>query len=330
MTDTHDFPHSNHDDQGDALEHEHELALSADDHFDNPNGDDCPDELHKALDDEGYTPTNPVALAVYSAPMSKAVTAAYPDSIFAKLVEYGLLKKVTDIVLAKVKIPWNLRDDAAQSVHLKWCLIQSKPEFVRNQLAFYAYRSGQHAALALRRELGAVCVLPGALFREGKESVFMETIGAAVNPMDVDEYKDSMELSVEEDDMMRLAKVDETLLCRRLGALNLSPKQMKVARMVLLDKLDASEIAHKLDMREVYVERLIKQVVLKLNNRDAGIVDPEPPKVKKAVVKPAIKKATDKPTEKAKAPLGNTALLRRRPAPRAERTTERPQRVVSA
>lgn len=298
--------------------HARDASLSSDDHLE--DGDDC-HELHDALEGESSPEYTSAADRNYSPAVLKTLSDAYADSIFAKLVEYGWLKKVTDIVLAKVKIPWHLRDDAAQCVHLKWCLSQAKPEFQKNQLAFFAYLAGQHAALALRRELGAVCVLPGALFREGKQSAFMESIGAAVNPIDVDEYKDSMELSIEASDMMHLSKVNENLLTRRLGALSLSQKQMRVARMVLLEGLDASEIAHELDMRVVYVERLIKQVTLKLNNRDEGIVEPEVPKVKKAVTKAAPKKPVveKQVAEKPKTSLGNSTLLRRRPVPRSQR-----------
>lgn len=292
---------------------------------------------HGSVDDENHTElqqdegigedevpvTSSTANAVYSEAAKTMELNAYADSVFAQLVHHGLLKKVTDIVLAEVKIPWNLRDDATQAIHLKWCLSPNKPEFVRNQMAYYAFLSGQHAALALRRELGAVCVLPGALFRKGRESVFMETIGAAVNPMDVDEYRDSAELSVDASDMMHLAKIDETLLARRLGALTLSAKQLKVARLVLLERLDASEIGAKLNMREVYVERLIKQVTQKLNDRDEGIIEVPKPKVEKPPV--AAKKVTEKPvsTLKPKSPLGNSPLLRRRPVSRADREAAR-------
>lgn len=307
------------DTQGNPLELD--LLIQADVPLEDISTQDCP-ELEQVLsspvgDDEDDAPTSPI----YSPAVRKATVEAYPDSIFARLVEYGLLKKVTDIVLAKVKIPWNLRDDAAQAMHLKWCLIQAKAQFQRNQLAFYAFKSGQHAALAERRMLGAVCVLPGALFREGKESAFMETIGAAVNPMDVDEYKDSMELSVEQDDLMRLAVVSEDLMAARLGKLSLSTKQLKVARMVLIDRMDAGEIATILSMREVYVERLIKQVTVKLNDSDAGKNEPEEAPVKKAATK-AVKKIVEKqekPAEKIKSPLGTTTRLRRRTATRAER-----------
>lgn len=309
------------DKQGDPVALD--LLLQSDVPLDDLSGEECA-ELNQALattsgdDEEDAAPS---ANPAFSAAARKATVETYPDSIFARLVEFNLLKKVTDIVLAKVKIPWSLRDDAAQAMHLKWCTIKALPQYQRNQLAFYAFKSGQHAALAERRTLGAVCVLPGALFREGKESAFMETIGAAVNPMDVDEYKDSMELSIEEDDMMRLARVTEGLLDERLGKLALSPKQRKVAYMVLIERKDASEIAAELTMREVYVERLIKQVTLKLNNSDAGIEEPEEPRVKKAVAKPARKVAekAEKPVEKVKAPLGATTRLRRRSVSRQDR-----------
>ncbi len=315
-----DTPFSYTNDHGDPLELD--VLLSADVPLENFAGDDCP-ELAQALTAESSLDEDDLAEESSSVRITVRKTVeAYPDSIFARLVEYGLLKKVSDIVLAKVKIPWNLRDDATQAMHLKWCLIQSKPQFVRNQLAFYAYRSGQHAALALRRELGAVCVLPGTLFRDGKESAFMETIGAAVNPMDVDEYKDSLELAEDPDDMMHLATVSEGLMASRLGKLTLSTKQQQVARMVLVDRLDSREIAQRLGMRDVYVERLIKQVTLKLNNADSGVVEPEraeQPKKAAAAAKKATEKSADKAGDRAKTTITGTKLMRRR-LPRLERT----------
>lgn len=291
--------------------------------------DDCP-ELQAALEapveDDGSDHRDSI---IYAPTACRATASAYQNSIYARLVEFGLLKKVTDIVLAEVKIPWSLRDDAAQAMHLKWCLIQAKDEYQRNQLAFYAFKSGQHAALAERRMLGAVCVLPGAIFREGKGSPFMETIGAAVNPMDVDEYKDSMELSVESPDMMHLAAVSKELMDSRFQGLGLSNKQVKVARMVLVDRLDAAEIAHRLAMRENYVERIIKQVTQKLNDRDAGIVSPKAPRSPTGAMKQAKRpepraEKTGGPAqpcaaEKVKSPPGATPRLRRRVVPRVER-----------
>lgn len=195
-------------------------------------------------------------------------------TIYESLLDYGLLKKVTDIVMAKVAIPWHLRPDATQEVHAAWATLKANPDVARNQLARYAYISGQHAALKLRRTIGAVVTIPGALFRTGRDTVFMANIGAAVNPKDVDDYKDSMELSVEPADLLQISRVSETFFDERIAGLNLSPKQRRVAYKTLVERKCAEEIAKELDMETVYVERLINQVTTKLLNRDADAESP--------------------------------------------------------
>lgn len=187
-----------------------------------------------------------------------------PLSVYQRLSDYGLLRKITDIVLAKVAIPWHLRADAAQEVHATWATLTAKPEYQRNQLAHYAYKSGQHAALKLRRTIGAVVVIPGALFRTGRDTAFMEAIGAAVNPRDVDDYRDSRELAVEPIEDLNRGLVSSALFEKRLGALNLSAKQLRVARMALVERKGADDIAAELGTQLVYIERTLNQVTKKL------------------------------------------------------------------
>jgi hypothetical protein len=189
-------------------------------------------------------------------------------SIYDSLVNYGLLRKVTDIVLAKVSMPWHLREDAAQEVHVAWAGLRTKPNFERNQVARYAYLSGQHAALKLRRTIGAVVTIPGALFRTGRDTAFMEAIGAAVNPKDVDDYRDSLELSVEAQDILKLARVSPTFFEERFAALTLSAKQRKVAYKTLVERKSAEDISAELQMPLMYVERLLNQVTAKLHEFD--------------------------------------------------------------
>jgi hypothetical protein len=196
--------------------------------------------------------------------------AGNPLSVYQRLVDYGLLRKITDIVMAKVAIPWHLRADATQEVHAAWATYVAKPEYQRNQLARYAYMSGQHAALKLRRTIGAVVAIPGALFRTGRDSAFMEAIGAAVNPKDVDDYKDSLELSTEPIEDLQLSRVSDSFFADRLGDLNLSAKQSLVARKALIERLAADDIAAQLGMDLMYVERLLNQVTQKLLAKDGG------------------------------------------------------------
>lgn len=202
--------------------------------------------------------------------------AGQPLSVYQRLVDYGLLRKITDIVMAKVAIPWHLRADATQEVHVAWTMLKAKPEFQRNQLAHYAYISGQHAALKLRRTIGAVVTIPGALFRTGRDTAFMEAIGAAVNPKDVDDYKDSLELAVEPTDDLHLSRVSDSFFEERLGDLNLSSKQALVARKALIERKAADDIAEELGMDLMYVERLLNQVTQKVLAKDGGALPEKP------------------------------------------------------
>lgn len=211
-----------------------------------------------------------------------------PVSVYQRLTDYGLLRKITDIVMAKVAMPWTLRDDATQEVHATWARLHANPVFVRNQVARYAYMAGQHAALKLRRDIGAVVAIPGALFRTGRNTAFMESIGAAVNPKDVDDYKDSLELSVEPDELLHLVKVSDTLFEDRLGGLALSPKQRQVAYKALVTRMSADDIAEELDLPLMYIERLLNQVTQKLLLQDGHV---EPVKKKPVRVPRGSKKA---------------------------------------
>ena len=215
-----------------------------------------------------------------------------PRSIYAALDAYGLLRKVTDIVMAKVTVPWYLRADASQEIHCAWAALKAKPTFARNQLAHYAYLSGQHAALKLRRTIGAVVVIPGALFRTGRDSSFMESIGAAVNPKDVEDYKDSLELSIDDGDGLENARVTEPLFRERLSGLNLSVKQKAVAERALLKRMSVDDIATEMETSVVYVERMLNQITAKLrikDNKEQGpAVEPVVKRVPKLkLVKPA-------------------------------------------
>ena len=215
-----------------------------------------------------------------------------PLSVYQRLVDYGLLRKITDIVMAKVAIPWHLRADATQEVHVAWAMLKAKPEFQRNQLAHYAYISGQHAALKLRRTIGAVVAIPGALFRTGRDTAFMEAIGAAVNPKDVDDYKDSLELSTEPTDDLHLSRVSDSFFEERLGDLNLSSKQALVARKALIERMAADDIAEELGMDLMYVERLLNQVTQKVLAKDGGELPEKPVRKPRKAAEPKAPKSS--------------------------------------
>lgn len=201
-----------------------------------------------------------------------------PRSVYEVLVEFGMLRKMTDIVMAKVSVPWYLRADAAQEIHTAWAGLTAKPTVYRDQLGHYAYLSGQHAALKLRRTIGAVVVIPGALFRTGRDTAFMESIGAAVNPKDVDDYKDSLELSTSMEDGYENAKVSEQLFKERLAGITLSAKQREVAERALLKRMCAESIAAELLVPVSAVERMLTQITQKIRNKDQKVAAGKPVK----------------------------------------------------
>lgn len=232
-------------------------------------------------------------------------------SIYERLSDYGLLRKMTDIVLVKAGVPWHLRGDASQEIHTAWAALPAKSEFQRNQLANYAYKSGQHAALKLRRTIGAVVVIPGALFRTGRDTSFMGAIGAAINPRDVDDFKDSLELSVDTEEAGHLTRVSETFFAERMASLNLTAKQRKVAHMTLVERKPADQVARELGMQLVYVERLLNQVSNKLTSTDAGKGKNKPAGTKAA--KAGTKKGTPASEHEA-SPAGLDVAAARRKA----------------
>lgn len=228
-----------------------------------------PAEEPEILADHPPAPARPARMRAPQADSAQDRDPYEPVSVYVRLTEYGLLRKVTDIVLAKVAVPWHLREDAAQEIHATWASIRAKPNFARNQLARYAYISGQHAALKLRRNIGAVVAIPGALFRTGRDTAFMEAIGAAVNPKDVEDYKDSLELSIEADDYaMPPQTVSPEYFKARLAGLALSKSQRAIAEYVLLKRMSADSIAQIMGVRVSYVERLAGQVATLLNEQD--------------------------------------------------------------
>lgn len=243
--------------------------FTSDDLVDEPNlwaVDDADDDSSES--DSIELPTAIRKPRAKPTPVSSIAKKGEAISIYDCLVEYGLLKKITDIVMAKVSMPWHLRADATQEIHCAWASLKAKPTFAQNQVAHYAYLSGQHAALKLRRVIGAVVVIPGALFRTGRDTAFMESIGAALNPKDVDDYKDSLELSVEMLDSMERVVVDESFVRDRLSGLALSSKQRLVAERALLRKMSADDIATELQITVATVERMLNQVATKLNQKD--------------------------------------------------------------
>jgi hypothetical protein len=281
-----DLPHGDHggDDDDDRAPGSRPDALEAEsfEGFD----EECLDEDEPPIAQEPVKRGRPKAGSARVVPTVDAE--GRPLTVYQRLVDYGLLRKITDIVMAKVAIPWHLRADATQEVHAIWATLTAKPEFQRNQLARYAYMSGQHAALKLRRTIGAVVAIPGALFRTGRDTAFMEAIGAAVNPKDVEDYKDSLELSTEPTEDIHMSRVSDSFFNERLGDLNLSAKQALVARKALIERMAADDIAEELGMDLMYVERLLNQVTQKLLAKDEGAAEKPARKPRKSATDKAL------------------------------------------
>jgi hypothetical protein len=99
-------------------------------------------------------------------------------------------KKIIDIALAQNQVPLELRDDAAQEIRLMWTNTHPDAKrFKPGQIAAYAHRIAGHAALRLRRELGAPARLPGSAFRKRKDGSSYVTPGVLSMPLHWDELE---------------------------------------------------------------------------------------------------------------------------------------------
>lgn len=232
---------------------------------------------HVAMDDDGFT--EELDVDEIEAPIKKRrrargekavlVPLGEDASVFDVLAQNGLVQKLTRIVLAKAKVPPHLKKDAEQSIHLVWASIKANPKYECNQVAFYAYKAGESAALKLRREIGAVVAIPGALFRTGRDSHLARNIGAAVQPRDIDDYRDSLELA--EYDSMDFAiapAITVEFLQERLAGLTLTAKQRAAAENVLVHKMPLESVALLMGLEERTVERMLNQTITRIYERD--------------------------------------------------------------
>lgn len=191
-------------------------------------------------------------------------------TIYDYLFERGMLRKLTDIALNKAGVPWHLRDEAAQEIRMAWATYEAKTDLAQSRVYQYATTAGEHAALKLRRKIGAVVSIPGQAFRD-PDSQFMRSIGAAVNPNDVDDYTDNAELSVDFEDVACAEEGDERIqgisvddLGDRLGGVQLTRGQRPVIAL-MLQGLDANEIAEELDRSYESVVKMMGDLANKIN-----------------------------------------------------------------
>ena len=237
-------------------------------------------------------------------------------SVFAQLLRHGLLAKLTHIVLIKAKVPPHLRDEAAQEVQVTWSLLRAHPDFARNQMARYAYLSGEHAALKVMRQLSAVVALPSSLFsktakdKKGANAKFLQYIGAATNPHDIDDYSDSLEISDALVDSWEREIVSLSFFETQMQEIEVKPKQFKIAQMFLVDRMTVDDIAESLKLTVKYIERSMHTVADALNARTdkkAKIQKTQQERRKKAL-KSRIKNGSEEILFKKKATIPDEVL----------------------
>lgn len=99
-------------------------------------------------------------------------------------------QKIIDIACSQNQVPSKLKDDAAQEIRLMWT--QLKPDtalYKPGQIAAYAHRMAGHAALRLRREVGAAVRLPGSAFRRRKDGSSYVTPGVLAEALEWDKLE---------------------------------------------------------------------------------------------------------------------------------------------
>lgn len=199
-----------------------------------------------------------------------------PQTIYEAVEQLGLLTKLTDICLSAVKMPWHLRDDGAAQIHWYWATLAVNPSYEPNQIANYAYLSGKHAALTENRQLSAAVTIPAALFRAKKPSEFLKSIGAAVNPKDIDEYQDSMELSVDPSSQLQAflaseAGVDLAWLERRVAGISLTPSQRGLVVALFVERKTVEQLADESGESAQRLRRQITKITRAMESKNQRI-----------------------------------------------------------
>ena len=236
-------------------------------------GEDDGLDYSRSSGPEGFQPLPSDIKSRYIKVRATAAMVEGNNSVFAQLLRHGLLSKLTQIVLLKAKVPYHLREEAAQEVQVTWSLLQANSSFARNQMARYAYLSGEHAALKVMRSLGAVVGLPSGLFSKktkdakGLNAKFLQYIGAATNPHDIEDYADSLEVSDALVDSWEREVVSLTFFTAQMQGITVKPNQRRIAELFLVDRLTVDDIAESMKLTVKYVERSMHIVADALNDR---------------------------------------------------------------
>ncbi len=113
-------------------------------------------------------------------------------TLYAKIAELGLVRKLTEIALAQTKVPNTLREDAAQEIHLAWLSYTADTSLQVGQIASYANMIAHHACLRVRRELGLPVRLPGSAFRKKSDGNMHVDLRRFVDPLSWDEITERL------------------------------------------------------------------------------------------------------------------------------------------
>ena len=172
------------------------------------------------------------------------VESSGPDnrpSLLEKINEFGLERKLINIVINEQRVPPRLQDDAAQDIRIAWMKAKAKPEFSLSQTASYAHRIGTHSALRTRRELGSAVRLPGSAFRKRKDGTSYVTPGVLADPLDWDELAERLDAGTEDED--EAVVYDKTNVLAKLREF-LDDTQMTIIEMVLngMPAVDIAEL----------------------------------------------------------------------------------------
>lgn len=204
--------------------------------------------------------------------MSHKAAKSTSPSVYERLVELEYDERIIAIALEKSKIPYSLREDAAQEIRIAWMSAKVKPEFSNGELYSYASTIGVHTARRVWRELGNVLRLPGSAFREKKDGTTYVQPGHLTAPMQWEDMEEILVLNEKEwssceyswDQLPKdLDKSPKNPL--EVGALEARLRMILTERQRLIVSLLAqgksmAQIERKLDIEESTLRRHMRQI----------------------------------------------------------------------
>lgn len=181
----------------------------------------------------------------------------------------GLLRKVAGVTIAKVaattkmQLSQETRKDLEQELHIFWLTLNVDAQYAESQVCQRIVLSGLRQCLKVLRSMTACVYLPGNLFRPGKGGAFMDSIGAALNPADVYDSPEALDLAVEPDEHMPVT-VSQDLVLKQLRGCDITLKQRKLVAAIVVDGLSVDTAAEKLQLTKPYVQRIFNDALTKI------------------------------------------------------------------